>query len=103
MYRLSLHLRRTPAELAQVLTLGELVGYQALVELDGPWWLEGTAAYLRQLSSVIAASVGAQIPDERFTIEWEIGGQESPRVNLLPAADGLAILAGRLGAELVEG
>jgi len=62
--------------------------------------LEGPAAHFRQLCAVTAAAAGATITAEQFALEWAVGRQDAPRVNLLPPADGLAILAGRLGAEL---
>jgi len=54
------------------------------------------------LCAVVAASAGASIAEEQFAIEWTVGRREAAGVNLLPPADGLAILAGRLGADLVR-
>jgi TolB-like protein len=100
--RLSLSLGRLPAELAELLTLDDLAAYQALVELDGPFWLEGTAAQLRILTSVVAATAGAELPADRFAIEWNLGRRDAAEVvNLLPPADGLALWAGRYGLDLV--
>jgi hypothetical protein len=103
--RLSLALGRTPTELAEVLTAGDLALYQAAAEIDGPWWGEGIAAHLRQLCSVTAAASGASIPPDDFAIEWTVGGEDRearPAANLLPPVDGLEIFAARYGLDLVE-
>lgn len=99
--RLSLALGRTPAELLDVLTTADLALYQALVEIDGPWWGEREAAHLRQLCSVQAAAGGADIPAEQFNIEWRVGASaEAPDANLLPPCDGLEIFAARHGLDV---
>lgn len=98
--RLSLALGRTPAELERTLTADELAEYQALVELDGPWWGEREAAHLRQLCSVQAAAAGADIPADQFQIEWALGSAGG--TNLLPSADGIALFAGAFGLDVVE-
>ncbi|MDY3558124.1 hypothetical protein R5W23_000845 [Gemmata sp. JC673] len=97
--RLSIALGRLPDELERVLTAAQLAEYQALVELDGPWWGEREASYLRQLCSVTAAAAGAQIPADQFQIEWTIGATP---VNLLPSADGLALFADCFGLGIEE-
>lgn len=42
------------------------------------------------------------IPAEDYRIEWTVGGS-APPANLLPPAEGLALLAARLGAAATEG
>ncbi len=99
--RLSFPLGRTPAELAEVLTARDLALYQALVEIDGPWWGEREAAMSRQLCSVQAAAAGASIPPDEFAIEWSVGSTpDRPAANLLPSSEGLALFAARHGAEV---
>jgi hypothetical protein len=102
--RLSLALGRTPAELADVLTAADLALYQAIVEMDGPWWGAREAAYLRQLCAVQAAAGGASIPPDDFSIEWIVGAaaEGGPTCNLLPPTDGLAIFAARHGLDVTE-
>ncbi|VTU02774.1 unnamed protein product [Gemmataceae bacterium] len=101
--RLSLVLHATPAELEGRLTAADLSLYQALVEIDGPWWGEREAAMLRQLCSVQAAAAGSNIPPDQFAIEWTIGqGDDAAAANLLPPADGLAAFAAHHGLHVSE-
>jgi hypothetical protein len=99
--RLSLALGRTRRELEDALTAEDLALYQALVEVDGPWWGEREAAYLRQLCSVQAAAGGASIPPADFAVEWRVG-DDAGDANLLPPADGLALFAARHGLDVSE-
>jgi hypothetical protein len=96
---------RTERELAEVLTVAELSRYQALVEIDGPWWGEREAALLQQLCSVQAAAGGADIPPEEFKIQWRVGpaAVDPPAGRLLPPNDGIAIFAARYGLPVIEG
>lgn len=102
--RLSLKLGRLPGELAELLTAEDLAAYQALVEIDGPFWGEGQAALLRQLCSIGAAQCGADIPPDDFAIEWTVGGKadDGPAAPLLDPNAGIEIFAARYGIELVE-
>lgn len=78
-----------------MLTTGDLAEYQALVEIDGPWWGEREAAYARRLCSLIAATGGADHAPDDFAITWSIGSAAEPEGNFLPPADGLVIFAAR--------
>lgn len=93
MVRLSLVMGRTVAELESLLTPADLALYQAVVEVDGPWWGEREASYLRQLAAVQAAAAGAAVPAERFRIDWALG--PAAAADLLPSNDGLALFAAR--------
>ncbi|WP_162669683.1 hypothetical protein [Gemmata massiliana] len=105
MLRLSLALGRTPGELFEQLTATDLALYQALVEIDGPWWGEREAAHLRQIASVQAAAAGADVPPDQFEIEWRVG-EDAPATtsefNLLPAAEGILMFAAQNGLEVQE-
>lgn len=85
-----------------MLTAHDVALYQALVEIDGPWWGEREAAMMRQLCSVQAAAAGSDIEPDRFSIEWTVGPATSTAGNLLPAGDGLAVFAARHGLRLEE-
>lgn len=92
--RLSLALGRTVAELEAALTPADLALYQAVVEIDGPWWGEREAAHLRQLAAVQAAAAGAHVPADDFRIEWTLGPAAAAD-RLLPSNDGLELFAAR--------
>ena len=101
--RLSLVLGGTPAELEARLTVGDLALYQALVEIDGPWWGEREAAMLRQLCSVQAAAAGSALTPDTLPIEWSVGAPNvSPTGNLLPPAAALPALAAHHGLAVEE-
>lgn len=93
--RLSLALGRLPDELAEVLTAGGLAEYQALCELDGPWWGEREAAHLRQLCAIQSAAGGVSASPDEFAIEWTVGTPPAAAdvINLVPFEDGIQILA----------
>jgi hypothetical protein len=69
--------------------------------VDGPWWGEREAAYLRQLCSVQAAAAGADLPPDKFAIEWAVG-PAAPQEPLLDAATGLRAFAARYGLTTEE-
>lgn len=102
--RLSLRLGRTPTELAEVLTAADLSLYQAVTEIDGPWWGESETAHLRQLTAVTAAAGGVPIPSDEFRITWTVGGDSGPGegVYLLDPADGLKMWAQSYGLTVTE-
>lgn len=91
-----------PAALEETLTAEDLALYQALVELDGPWWGEREAAYLRQLCAVQAAAGGSRISAAEFAIEWRVGPADGDAANLLPPEEGLALFADRHGLTVQE-
>lgn len=72
------------------------------MEVDGPWWGEREAAYLRQLAAVGAAAGGTSVSPDEFKLDWHVGPSDAPPANLLSPDDGLAIFAARHGLELSE-
>lgn len=99
---------RTRAELEELLTAADLALYQAVVEIDGPWWGAREAAHLRQIAAVTSRAAGADVQPEDFEIEWRVGkgpdqGEgEQPGPNLLPAVDGMRMMAAAAGLTLTE-
>lgn len=69
------------------------------MEIDGPWWGEREVAYLKQVCAVIAASRGVAGSPDDYAIEWVFGDSVA---RLLPANEGLAILAERYGLEVIQ-
>ncbi len=101
--RLSLQLGRLPHELEHALTAEDLALYQALVEIDGPFWGQRETQMIARLCSVVAATAGANLPPDEFEPEWTVGpAGDAPAGNLLPPADGLALLAARYGFAVAE-
>jgi hypothetical protein len=93
---------RTTRELAEVLTAADLAEYQALVEIDGPWWGEREAAHLRQLCALQAAAGGTDSSPDDWEIEWQVGPADAPDVNLLAPEDGIKIMAAGFGLAVEE-
>ncbi len=100
MVRLSLQLGRTRTELLETLTAEDLGFYQAVVEIDGPWWGEREAAHMEQLCSIQAAAAGADVEPDAFKIGWTVGApgeHDQGGANLLPSNDGIELFAARFG------
>lgn len=54
------------------------------------------------MTSTVAATGGADVPPDRYRLDWTLGAvEDAAGVNLLPPADGLALWADRYGLDVV--
>lgn len=91
---------RTRGELVELLTADDLALYQALVEIDGPFWGKRETAMMAQLCSLQAAAGGVHIPADEFEIEWRVGESAEAGGNMLAPAEGLELFAALHGLKV---